>query len=63
MRYHVVYLGGFAVYEIHRPEDYEEFKAFKHRKYVADALRAVEAKKDHPDYWMSEDEFFAGLEE
>ena len=43
-------------------DDYEEFKAYKHRKYVAEALREVEKKRGDPDYWMSEDEFWAGLE-
>lgn len=44
------------------PEEYEEFKAFKHRKYIAEALREVETKKDNPNYWLSEDDFWIGLE-
>lgn len=45
------------------PDDYEDFKEYKHRKYIADALRAVEKKRDDPDYWITEDDFWAGLEE
>ena len=44
------------------PEEYKEFKAYKHRKYVADALKVVEEKKDNTDYWLSEDDFWIGLE-
>ncbi len=44
------------------PDDYEDFKAFKHRKYIADALREVEQRKDSPDYWLQEEDFWSGLE-
>lgn len=44
------------------PEDYEEFKVYKHRKYIADALREVEKKRENPDYWLAEDNFWVELE-
>jgi hypothetical protein len=44
-------------------EEYEEFKTYRHRQYVAEALQEVELKKESPDYWLSEDDFLAGLEE
>lgn len=44
------------------PEEYEEFKAYRHHKYIAEALKEVEQQKDNPDYWITEDDFFTGLE-
>ncbi|MCL2857506.1 MAG: type II toxin-antitoxin system Phd/YefM family antitoxin [Oscillospiraceae bacterium] len=45
------------------PEDYAEFKEFRHREYVLAALEEAEKYRDKPESWLSEEEFWAGFEE
>jgi len=58
----VITNNGHADSVLINPREYEEFKTYQHCQYIAEALREVESEKDNSDYWMSEENFWAGLD-